>query len=253
MNVTQEQINASPIVRQLWCIQFPDSQGSGMGVVKMNKDSLSTDISPQEKEKTEYVAQFYSDYAPEEPEAFKEYQMNGILDTSIVAIAPNIYLFLEALFENKSKKLQDYHFSVYKNIDAFITSDKKIIEQFPTLVRDKPFVWTIDEDGFLTNHLDHKFLNFEDPLLAKFVALACSQYYSLSYIAMQNMMRQLGAGDFAIFGTSSNGNISAGPFSDKTRALSYEPYLEMKKLVEEMKWDIHADMLSINDTLASEY
>lgn len=251
-HATQEQINASPLARQLWCIQLPDEEGYGMGLVEMQKNFLVAS-KPDEKIEPVYLATFGEDNIPEDEHEYTAFKMSMFIDTSIAAIAPNLYLLLESLFENKSRQVENYHLAVYEANKEFISSDKKIIEQYPTIERvETPFVWTSDEEGNLINHLGYKVLRFEDPRLAKFASLACSQYNSLSHMSMQATMRKLGAGDFVIFGGGS-GQIGAGQLSDQTRAESGAAYQEMKQLVQEMNWDIHAQVLSINNTLQNEY
>lgn len=247
---TQEQINSSPIARQLWCIRFPDEEGAGMGVIKMQKDFLiAMDDNSEKKDTSNYVCQFDSDYEPKDEEDWMDFKMNSFIDTNIVTIVPNMFLFLEALFEDYDSTVADYHLSVYKANLAFIDSDKKMQETYPSIKRvDQPFTWTANEEGYLFNHLGRQFMYFEDVKLAKFVALAASQYYSIHFSVMQEQLLSLGMGTGFMIGGGGLGLIS-----NRTAELSYNAYLEMKQLIADMNWDLHAEVLALNSTLEEEY
>lgn len=250
---TQEQINASPISKQIWCIRFPDEEGAGMGVIQMEKDFLvASDEAEDQSEKKDvsnYVGVFDSDYEPKDENDWMDFKMNSFIDTNIVTIVPNMFLFLEAIFENQGKHVEDYHLSVYKSNLAFIDSDKKMQETYPSIKRvDQPFTWTSNEEGYLFNHLGRQFMHFEDSKMAKFVALVASQYYSIHFSVMQEKLRSLDLGTGFVFGS---GGMSL--IGNKTKELSHAPYLEMKQLIKDMNWDLHAQVLSLNPTLKETY
>lgn len=248
-SATQEQINASPIAKQLWCIQFPDKEGNGLGVIEMDKSFLVA-TEGNEKKPLKNICVYDSDYQPETDEQWNDFTMNTFIDTNITTTAPNIFLYLEAIFENFDEKVAAYHLSVYKASVDFINSDKKTQAVHPSIKRlDSTFTWTSDEEGYLINHVGRKFMRFDNPQMAKFVALACSQYYSLNFSVMQDQLKQLGLGTGFIFG----GSKGLGFISEQTKELSKSAYLELKQMVQDMNWDLHAQVLNLNSTLEQDY
>jgi hypothetical protein len=49
-----------------------------------------------------------------------EDRVNFGVDLTLVSIVPNIYLFLEAVYEGLSDEIKEYHFKVCENIIKYI-------------------------------------------------------------------------------------------------------------------------------------
>ena len=222
---------------QLWTVYFDSYKFHCIGILELSNDFLKK-MSSVDFDKDPPMAFMKMAKMPEDREAY----LNMLTDLLIIACCPNIFLFLEALHENKSQEIQDFHMNVYERTQKSISPSlyKGSGEDFKSLDRvNKPFKWTSNEKGFLINQHGQKIIKFADPKLAKWVSLAGSQFAPLFGFVFGKTLARIGAGPMI---SMKDGSVSLDTMEGKAERETKESYLEMKEMLKDLDWDIYKNL-----------
>lgn len=232
-----KELDPTQLSDQLWTVYFDSYKFNCIGIVELSNDFLKQ-MNTVDFDKNPPMAFMKMAKMPEDREAY----LNMLTDLLVIASCPNIYLFLEALHENKSKEIQDFHMNVYERTQKSISPSlyKGSGEDFASLDRvNKPFKWTANEKGFLINQHGQKIIKFSDPKLAKWVSIAGSQFAPLFCFVFGKTLARIGAGPMI---SMNGGKASVETMEGKAQRETKEPYLEMKEMLKDLDWDIYKNL-----------
>lgn len=255
-DVTKE--NLGNLSQQLWSIYFDVDKYNCIGLIELNQtylynqDKVDFDRKPP-------LAFLKLENLPEEEEP----RLNILVDLSIISICPNIFLFLEAIHENKSDEIIDFHLNVFDGIQKFISEDEELRRKYPTLDRiHKPFKWIANKHGYIINQHGQKVVKFRDPNLARWVSMVAGQFHQLvNFNAKKKqandepeetepMFSSMGGGGgrggSLINGLNANARAGGpnGPGGLNRQMVKYtvQSYQELKQLNKDLIWNIHDNL-----------
>lgn len=223
-DISKENIN---IIGQLWSLYYDTKKYHCIGIVELS-DSILNNNELIDFDKKMPLGYKNLDKIPfDNNEAYQ----NIFIDLLVISACPNIYLFLEALYEGKSQYVLDFHLKAYEKIQLSIGEYKKDPEAkiYSSLDRiNKKFSWTYNSKGYLINQYGQKVVRFIDPKLAQWVSIVGSQFFNVFQLFSLKSFNKLEFENTIIF--------------EKYKESTYQSYLEMKNLLPQLKWDINNNL-----------
>jgi hypothetical protein len=231
---------------QLWTMYFDMEKYHCMGILEMDTsfiNAISRGEAKVDFDNRRPLAYISFEKVPQE----QEEKLNFMIDWAIASIAPNLYLLMEALHEDKSEEVVNYHLAVYNRIHNFISTElgsdtRKLKSQYPSLDRvNKPFQWKYTKSGWLVNQHDQKIIKFDDPELAKWVSIAGSQFSHLFHLEFQRTLNMAGFGG-PMISIGSGGQMNMSFMGDKATTETEEPYQMLKEMLPNLKWSLQDNL-----------
>lgn len=233
-NISQEEINK---MGQLWSLYYDTEKHHCIGLVELSDSILNHEELIDFDKKMPLAYKNLEKIPFDNNEAYQ----NILIDLLVISACPNIYLFLEALYEGKPQHILDFHLNAYDNIQKSIGEYKTDPEAkiYPSLDRiNKKFSWSYNSKGYIINQYGQKVVRFIDPKLAQWVSLVGSQFSTIFQLFFVKSLNKSEFAESMISIDMDNHSL----YSDGEKESTYQSYLKMKELLPQLKWDINKNL-----------